>query len=59
VNLTPFVRIQGNRVKREVRKTQHQNPEFGNTQGEIFKRLAKKVRYQSRGEMKLRKHQFW
>jgi hypothetical protein len=26
----------------KVRKTQHQNPEFGPTPGEIFKKLAKK-----------------
>jgi len=26
----------------KVRQTQHQNPEFGHTQGEIRKKLAKK-----------------
>jgi len=31
-----------NRVIPNVRKTQHQNPEFGHTQGEIFKKPAKK-----------------
>jgi hypothetical protein len=31
------------RVIRKVRKTQHQNPEFGLTQGEILKTLAKKA----------------
>jgi len=30
------------RVIRKVRKTQHQNPEFGHTQGEIFKIPTKK-----------------
>jgi hypothetical protein len=30
------------RVIRKVRKTQHQNPEFGHTQGEIEKKVAKK-----------------
>ncbi len=30
-----------NRVIRKVRKTQHQNPEFGHTQGEIQKNLQK------------------
>jgi hypothetical protein len=30
------------RVIREVRKTQHQNPEVGHTQGEIQKKPAKK-----------------
>ncbi len=30
------------RVIRKVRQTQHQNPEFGHTQGEIFKKPAKK-----------------
>jgi hypothetical protein len=29
------------RVIRKVGKTQHQNPKFGQTQGEIFKKLAK------------------
>jgi hypothetical protein len=31
-----------NRVMRKVGKTQHQNPEFGHTQGEIKKKPAKK-----------------
>jgi hypothetical protein len=31
-----------NRVIGKVRKTQHQNPEFGQTQGEIKKKPAKK-----------------
>jgi hypothetical protein len=43
-----------NRVIRKVRKTQHQNPEFGDTQGEIKKNLAKKYISIQRG-MKLRK----
>jgi hypothetical protein len=30
-----------NRVIHKVRKTQHQNPEFGHTQGEIQKTRAK------------------
>ncbi len=30
------------RVIRKVRQTQHQNPEFGHTKGEIFKKPAKK-----------------
>jgi len=46
--------FQGNRVKGKVRKTQHQNPEFGHTEGEIFKRLAKKYIIIQWG-MKLRK----
>jgi hypothetical protein len=32
----------GNRDMRKVRKRQHQYPEFGHTQGEIFKNPAKK-----------------
>ncbi len=32
------------RVMYKVRKTQHQNPEFGHTQGEIQKKPAKKGR---------------
>jgi hypothetical protein len=31
-----------NRVMGKVRKTQHQNPEFGHTQGGIQKKPAKK-----------------
>jgi hypothetical protein len=31
------------RVIHEVRKTQHQNPDFGHTQGEIKKKTSKKV----------------
>ncbi len=31
------------RVIYNVRKTQHQNPEFGHTEGEIFKKTCKKV----------------
>jgi hypothetical protein len=43
------------RVIRKVRKTQHQNPEFGHTQGEFFiKKPAKKYISIQRG-MKLRK----
>jgi hypothetical protein len=42
------------RVIRKVRKTQHQNREFGHTQGEIQKRPAKKYTSIQRG-MKLRK----
>jgi hypothetical protein len=30
-------------VTRKVRKTQHQDPEFGRTQGEIKKKACKKV----------------
>jgi hypothetical protein len=42
------------RVIHKVRKTRHQNPEFGHTQGEIKKNLQK--RYISiQGGMKLRK----
>jgi hypothetical protein len=43
-----------NRVIRKVRKTQHQNPEFRNTQGEIKKKPAKKY-ISIQGGMKLRK----
>ncbi len=44
----------GNRVIQKVRKTQHQNPEFGHTQGEIGKNLAKKY-ISNQGAKKLRK----
>jgi hypothetical protein len=37
-----------------ARKTQHQNPEFGHTQGEIFKKPAEKY-ISIQGGMKLRK----
>jgi hypothetical protein len=43
-----------NRLIRKVRETQHQNPEFGHTQGEIKKKPAKKYISIQRG-MKLRK----
>jgi hypothetical protein len=33
--------VRNSRVIREIRKTQHQNPEFGHTQGEIKKNLQK------------------
>jgi hypothetical protein len=46
------------RVIRQVRKIQHQNPEFDHTQGEIQKKPAKKYISIQQG-MKLRKHQFW
>jgi len=42
------------RVIGRVRKTQAKNPEFGHTQGEIFKKPAKKYLNIQRG-MKLRK----
>jgi hypothetical protein len=42
------------RVIHKVRKTQHQNPEFGHTQGEIKEKPAKKYTSIQRG-MKLRK----
>jgi len=34
--------VRNSRVIREIRKTQHQNPEFGHTQGEIKKKPSKK-----------------
>jgi hypothetical protein len=43
-----------NKVIRKVSRTQHQNPEFGHTQGEIFKIPAEKYKSIQRG-MKLRK----
>jgi hypothetical protein len=39
-----------NRVIRKARKTQHQNPEFGRTQGEIKRKPAKKVHEHSTGD---------
>jgi hypothetical protein len=41
-------------VSIKVRKTQHQNPEFGHTQGEIKKKPPKKY-ISIQGGMKLRK----
>jgi hypothetical protein len=39
-----------NRVSpNKVRKTQHQNPEFGHTQGDIFKDLQKSTLAFNRG----------
>jgi hypothetical protein len=43
-----------NRVIGKVRKTQHQNPEFGHTPGDMKKKPAKKYNNILRG-MKLRK----
>jgi hypothetical protein len=43
-----------NRVIRKIRQTQHQNPEFGHRQGEIFKKPAKKY-ISIQGGVKLRK----
>jgi hypothetical protein len=43
------------RVIRKVRKTQHQNPEFGHTQGEIKKKSLQKSTISIQGGMKLRK----
>jgi hypothetical protein len=43
------------RVIRNVRKTQHQNPEFGHTQGEIQNKPAKKQHISIQRGMKLRK----
>jgi hypothetical protein len=37
-----FLKIIINRVIHKVKKTQHQNPEFGHTRGEIHKKLEKK-----------------
>jgi hypothetical protein len=47
-----------NRVIRKVRKTQHQNPEFRHTQGEIQKRTTKKYISIQQG-MNSENHQFW
>jgi hypothetical protein len=49
-----MVKASNSRVIRKVRKTQHQNPEFGHTQGKIQKTPAKKYISIQRG-MKLRK----
>jgi hypothetical protein len=47
---------QDNRVIRKVRKTRHQNPEFGHTQGEIKRKPAKKYISIQRGT---ENDQFW
>jgi hypothetical protein len=39
----------------EVRKTQHPNPEFGHTQGDIKEKTCKKKYYTIQRRMKLRK----
>jgi hypothetical protein len=44
-----------NRVIRKVGKTQHQNPEFGHTQGEIYKKKPAKKYISIQGGMKLKK----
>jgi hypothetical protein len=45
----------GIRVIGKVRKTQHQNPEFGRTQGEIIKNNLQKKYISIQQAMKLRK----
>jgi hypothetical protein len=40
---------------RKVRKTQHQYPEFGHTQGQFFKKPAKKSTLAFKGRVKLKK----
>jgi len=45
-----FLNIINNRVICKGRKTQHQNPEFGHTQGEIQKKTCKKVYLHSTGD---------
>jgi hypothetical protein len=47
-------KVRNSRVIREIRKTQHQNPEFGHTQVEILKKPSKKY-ISIQGGMKLRK----
>ncbi len=46
VLIIPCFKMKGyvlnNKVVYKIRKTHHQNPKFGHTQGEIFKKLAKK-----------------
>jgi di/tripeptidase len=39
-----------NRVTRKIRRTQHQNLEFGHTTGEIFKKPAKKKKLAFKGD---------
>jgi hypothetical protein len=43
ISLVLLFVVDGNRVIRKLRKTQHQNPEFGHTQDEIKKKTCKKV----------------
>jgi hypothetical protein len=47
--------LEGNRVICKVSKTQHQNPEFCHTQGEIFLKTCKQKYICIRQGMKLRK----
>jgi hypothetical protein len=49
------------RVIRKVRKTQHQNPEFGHTQGGILKKKPEKkyMSIHSMGDRNSENHQFW
>ncbi len=55
-----FQTFQYIRDMRKVRKTQHQNPEFGHKPGEIEKKPTKKcTRVQGAGERNSENHQFW
>jgi hypothetical protein len=47
------------RVIPKVRKTQHQNPEFGNTQDEIQKKNLQKSTLAFNGGWNSENHQFW
>jgi hypothetical protein len=47
--------VQHNRVIHKVRKTQHENPEFGHTRVRSFLKPAKKSTLALRGGVKLRK----
>jgi hypothetical protein len=47
--------VRSTRVIRKVRKTQHQNPEFGHTQGEIQKKPAAEKYISIQGGMKFTK----
>jgi hypothetical protein len=54
----PFTLKEGSRCNRvicKVRKTQHQNPEFGHTQGEIFFKNLQNCTLAFKGGMKLKK----
>jgi hypothetical protein len=51
--------LEGNRVICKVSKTQHQNPEFCHTQGEILKKTCKKSTFAFAKGCNSENHRFW
>jgi hypothetical protein len=60
INIAFLENTCNNKVIRKVRKTQHQNPEFGHTEGgEIQKKKLQKSTLAFNGGWNSKNHQFW